>query len=122
MPLKIEKARQNLENRLKDREKKREERFRKATEDFGKIVELILRNYAPERIIQWGSLTDQSLFTEVSDIDIAVEGIKTPETFFSLLKNAEDMTNFKLDIVQLEKLDPVHREMIESRGKVVYER
>jgi predicted nucleotidyltransferase len=73
-------------------------------------------------VYQWGSLIDGSHFSEISDIDIAVEGIRTADKYFALLGDAMVMTEFPLDIVQLEKIDPEFRKQIMIRGKLVYER
>ncbi len=60
-------------------------------------------------------------FTELSDIDIALEGITAPEDFFALLGDAKELTSFPLDIVQLEKIHPLHAQSIRKRGKLIYE-
>jgi hypothetical protein len=39
-----------------------------------------------------------------------------------LLGEAQDMTRFPLDIVQLEKIAPEHAEDIRQHGKLIYER
>ena len=121
MAVNIEKARENLEKRLEEKREKEIKLFKNATEDFNRIVEMIIKDYSPKRIIQWGSLLNKDLFTEASDIDIAVEGIKTTEDFFSLLGKAETMSDLPLDIVQLEKIDIIHRKSIEEKGKIIYE-
>ena len=82
---------------------------------------MIKKKYVPSRIIQWGSLLNRHLFNDISDIDIAIEGIESAERFFALLKDAETLTDFSLDIVRLEKIDPVHKESIVKKGKVVYD-
>jgi len=41
---------------------------------------MIVREYKPLRIYQWGSLLEDRHFSEISDIDIAVEGITDAET------------------------------------------
>ena len=42
------------------------------------------------------------------------------QQYFHLLKKAEELTRFPLDIVQLEKIHPLHREMILKKGKEIY--
>jgi predicted nucleotidyltransferase len=59
--------------------------------------------YRPSRLYQWGSLLDRSHFRECSDIDIAVEGIVTPDEFFAMYGDADRLTSVTLDLVALEK-------------------
>jgi len=61
-------------------------------------------------------------FRDYSDIDIAVEGVILPEAYFQMLGKAQAMTDFPVDIVQLEKIEPEFSESIRKGGKVVYER
>lgn len=51
---------------------------------------MIIEHFNPVRIYQWGSLLDKKMFTDYSDIDIALEGIGSIE-----------------DIIELEKIERV---------------
>lgn len=97
-------------------------RWEEANRNVTSIVEHIRRVYKSSRIYQWGSLLDFSSFSEISDIDIALEGLKGAEEYFAILGDAMKMTDFPLDIVEMEKLDPETAEGIRKRGKLVYER
>ena len=68
-----------------------------------------------------GSLLNKENFRDYSDIDIALEGITTAKIFFAILNSCDKMTTFKLDIVQIEKIHPLHADSIKKRGKLVYE-
>ncbi len=94
----------------------------KAVEDFDKIVQMIIEKYNPKQIYQWGSLLSKNKFTDFSDIDIAISGLQDAETFFQLLSDAEDLSSFPLDIVDLEKIHILHKKMILDKGKLIYER
>lgn len=83
---------------------------------------MIIKKYNPKRIYQWGSLLDQFFFSNISDIDIAVEGIKDWETFSAMLGDAWEMTDFSLDLVDIEDLTPIYRKYIIKDGRLVYER
>ena len=96
--------------------------FERASTDFQRIVRMIREEFNPMRIYQWGSLLDADSFDESSDIDIAVEGIASARDYLALLKKAEEMTEFPLDLVEMEKVDPLHRDSICTLGRVVYER
>lgn len=100
----------------------RVDRLRRARKDFDRITAEIVKRFDPARIYQWGSLIDGGHFSEISDIDIAVEGILDPQTFSRLLGCAEDMSRFPLDIVQIEHVHPAYAELIRKRGRIVHER
>lgn len=111
---------------LREREKRRraalERRYARACRDVKRIVRAWAREGAPRRVWQWGSLLHPSRFSEVSDIDLAVEGVADPERFHRLCAMAEKLTTLPLDLVQLERIEPEFAALIRERGKVVYER
>jgi predicted nucleotidyltransferase len=111
-----------LERRESSRRAARRELFRKAVADCTRIVAMIASEFRPRRVYQWGSLLDPERFDESSDIDIAVEGLSGARAFLDLQGKALGMTGFALDLVEIEQVEPVHRESILERGKVVYER
>jgi len=111
-----------LERREQERNGHLRELHRRAQADAERIVSFLAKEYRPTRILQWGSVIHPELFREYSDIDIAVEGIVDAASFFSLLADAENMTDFPLDIVQLERIEPEFRTLLLEKGRVVYER
>lgn len=116
------KAHQFLERKEKDRKKSLEEKYNQAWQDFQRIVEFIIAKYNPKRIYQWGSLLDREHFAEISDIDIALEGITSAEQWFEIYGDIMNMSDFSIDLVQIEKIAPEFAEIIKKKGKVVYER
>jgi predicted nucleotidyltransferase len=99
-----------------------EKRYAVATRDFQQIVEMIINDFNPLRIYQWGSLLNKKHFSEISDIDIAIEGLVDPQKFFNLFSKAMDMTDLPLDIVQLEFIHELQKKTILENGKLIYER
>lgn len=115
-------AARTLHDREAGRQEKRRRLHERASADCGRIIEMIVRDFGPTRVIQWGSLLEPESFDENSDIDIAVEGLKGAQEFLDLHGRAFRMTDFPLDIVELERTDLSGRDSIMRRGKVVYER
>jgi predicted nucleotidyltransferase len=109
-----------LEKREAERQKLLNERFEAAWAGFRRIVAMIRTEFAPARIWQWGSLLDRARFSEVSDIDIAVEGLGTAERLFRLVERAEALTALPLDIVELERLEPEFAALIRTGGREVH--
>lgn len=118
----LEMARQKLLDREQKTKRKNADLQRQAAFDASTIVALISRQYQPRRIYQWGSLLRPGAFKPYSDIDIAIEGITDAERFFALLGDAQKLTRFPLDIVQLETIMPEYADDIRRHGKLVYEK
>ncbi len=111
-----------LDSKQRERRRRLDERFERATADAERIVRMIRERFAPLRIYQWGSLLDREHFQEISDIDIAVEGLEGPERIFEIYAEAERLTDLSLDIVEIERVHPLHAQSIRERGKIAYER
>lgn len=120
-PFDIDAARRNLAKTTREYRDRNRDLHARACRDFEAIVKMIVSKYAPVRIWQWGSLLDESGFTDHSDIDIGLEGITNAEDFFALYGDAMELTSFPLDIVQLEKIEPEFNEIIRAKGRIVYE-
>ena len=118
----IEECRRFLELREERRQAQLDHRFSRARDDARAIIALLIGRYRPRRIYQWGSLLDRSCFWERSDIDIAVEGIVSPDEFFAMYGEADRLTSLPLDLVALENIESEFAEIIRTRGKLVYER
>ena len=94
--------------------------FKKASDDFSCMINHISRHYRHVTVYQWGSLLHSEDFDELSDIDIALEGVGSAEVFFKLYGELMKMTDFPLDIVELEKINPIHSSSIKKKGRMVY--
>jgi len=115
-------ARQFLEKKEQIRLQLLDKRYNRACNDFEKIIRFIIEKYNPERIYQWGSLLHRENFSEFSDIDIALEGITSAEQLFEMYGAIMDMTDFPIDLVQIEKIVPEFADLIKAKGKIIYER
>ncbi|TVR06802.1 MAG: hypothetical protein EA403_00430 [Spirochaetaceae bacterium] len=118
----IEAARAFLREKGERRARGLADRRARAEADFAKIVEHIGRVYSPKRILQWGSLLPGGDVSEVSDIDIGLEGLEDAAQYFAILGDAMKMTDFPLDIVEVDKLNEAAAAHIRRTGRVVYER
>lgn len=122
MTVSIEKVRSFLKQKQQARQDHLSRLHARAVADASAIVRMIIQHYNPIRIYQWGSLLRPELFREYSDIDLAVEGVREPERFFRMFGDAERMTDFPLDLLDIEKIAPEFAEIIKMKGIVVYER
>ena len=115
-------ARNALQQKKSKREALNTQQWKQANREADAIIKMLIEKYNPKRIYQWGSLLNRKTFSEMSDIDIAVEGVETPETFFAMFGDADNMATRSLDLVEIEKIEPVHAESIRQKGKLRYER
>ena len=97
------------------------ERLLRAQKDARRIIGHIAVTYRPLRIRQWGSLVHTERFSEISDI--ALEGLAQDEKTIAAIRNdAEGMTEFPVDIVALERVEPGRADLIRRFGRVAWER
>lgn len=108
-----------LRRRERVRQERLDARFRDASRDFDRIVSYIVAKHRPKRIWQWGSLLERRKFSDVSDLDIAIEGLGSAAELFEIVARAEELTDFPLDIVEMEKIAPEFRDLIKRKGRLV---
>jgi predicted nucleotidyltransferase len=122
LPIDLEKVRAFLDEKRERTRRARTALLEQAQSDARAIIERIARAHNPQRIYQWGSLVETGHFTELSDIDIALEGLRSAEEYFAIIGEAMGMTAFPIDIIELEKVDAETAEGIRRRGRIVHER
>lgn len=91
----------------------------RARRDLEPIVQLLRERYRVQHIILFGSLA-KGQFTTRSDIDLAVAGL-APANFFTALADANQLSQFKVDLKPLEKLHPHFYHRVLSQGETLYE-
>ena len=112
----------NLKKRFEKRRLERLSLHEQASRDSAAIIDMIIKDFNPLRIYQWGSVLHPEQFDENSDIDIAIEGLDSTEAWFAMTGKAMDMTSFSVDIVDINTVHPLDADSIRKRGKIVYER
>lgn len=87
----------------------------RARSDARRIAEL-LRQHGASRVVGIGSaFVPERRFTWRSDIDIAVAGLPA-ESFFSVSAEAEELTDFLLDIIPIESATEAMRRTVRKDG------
>ncbi len=119
VPFDYDAARANLDKKQAALRAHRLALWQQAHADAQQIINMIISRYAPQRIIQWGSVLQPQHFSEASDIDLAVAGVDSI-TFLRLLADAEDLTEFPLDLLRWEEIPAPFQQAILSKGKIVY--
>ncbi len=93
---------------------------------INKLVEHISTFPSVQKIILFGSRA-KGTHTTFSDIDIAVAGVKDRGEWLHILSLADVEDNrvptlLKIDLVQLERVDPAVQQSIMEEGRILYER
>jgi len=115
-------ARRSLAEKRRHAEADNAAALERARADFNAILKMIVNDYDPVAVYQWGSLIEGNFIAGFSDIDMAVEGVSEPKRFSEMFGKAENLTPLPLDIVRLECVEPEFRRIILLKGKKVYER
>lgn len=108
-----------LKRREWARQERMDARFQEAWRDFESIVSYIVAEHSPKRVWQWGSLLDRKRFSDNSDLVIAIEGLESATELFQIVARAEELTDFPIDIVEMEKIAPEYRALIMRKGRLV---
>ena len=111
--------------RYAERRRRRREalqaRLARAQSAAAELVDYIATTWQPRAIYLWGSLVHTERFSEISDIDIAIEGFPAGEPELSRIRDLADrLTDIPLDLVVLERLHPDRVELIKRFGKRVW--
>ena len=113
-------AKRYAERRRRRREAA-EERLARAQSAAHELVCYIATTWQPQAIYTWGSLVHTERFSEISDIDIAIEGFPAGEPELAQIRNVADrLTDIPLDLVVLERLEPGRAQLIKRFGKRVW--
>ena len=111
-----------LARRREGRRVRLRRRLQRAQRDAARIISAIAEEYRPRRIYQWGSLVHTERFSEISDIDIAVEGMDYDEQVLAAIRSqAELITDLPVDLVVMERLEPGRANLIRRFGKVAWQ-
>ena len=106
---------------LKSIKLKRKRLYLSLKKELSNVIKIISSYKGVNKIILFGSLVNKDIW-ELSDIDIAVSGVK-PEDFFSLYGKIYEISSHKVDLVDLDNLNnkALYMQIIKT-GKILYER
>jgi predicted nucleotidyltransferase len=122
MTFDIQAAKKTIQQRALERRRHLNSLAELAMSDAERITAMLIERFNPLRIYQWGSLLTPSCFREWSDIDFAVEGLEDPLAGLRAADEASRMTDFSVDLVEMERIHLRNAESIRKQGKLIYER
>lgn len=83
------------------------------------LVFVLVRRYGVRRVILTGSLA-RGEFRSDSDIDLLVEGLPV-DALFRAGADLERIAGRGVDLVPVESVSAVYREIVEREGRVIYD-
>ncbi|MBM4135451.1 MAG: nucleotidyltransferase domain-containing protein [Nitrospira sp.] len=110
-------------SRLAEDNEKRLELFRKTKETAKKAAEILVEKFGAGQVYLIGSLLSEDDFTEHSDVDIAVSGLKT-EQYFKALSFIWGLfpKGINLDLIPIEDADEYVKTRILTEGVILYDK
>jgi len=105
--------------RWQDEARELDKRYAKARRVARMAADLLREGFGATRVILFGSLAHGLWYSEISDIDLACEGLAS-ETYLLAVARLQDISDeFKFDLVPLESCRPDLREAILKEGLYV---
>ena len=93
-----------------------ESRKRQAFEVAREAARVLREKFGAEKIVLFGTLAHDEWFSQWSDIDLAVCGIK-PESFYAAVAFVTGLSpSFKIDLVDIKECRPALKKVIEGEG------
>ncbi len=121
-PEQIDQTRAFLQEKQSSRKRALDKGYGRAVDDFNRMAAFVIEKYNPLRIWQWGSLLNRKRFSEISDIDMALEGLRSIDEYMAILTELTAMTVFPVDVVEMERIGIENANHIRKFGRMVYER
>jgi predicted nucleotidyltransferase len=81
-----------------------------------RAADLVKAKFGAKRVILFGSMAHEAWFTPDSDIDIAVEGLKTEDYWRAWEMLEEEIFDRPVDLIEIESASESLRESIERQG------
>lgn len=94
----------SIKDKIENREKLRISKLEKAV----KILKQYSNEISVENLYIFGSITRPQMFTEYSDVDIAVKNIEKNISFFQIWKQIEDICDFDIDLMDMDECNFAH--------------
>jgi len=111
---------QGFKKRIKNERNKEELLYNKLNREVRSAIKDFAKKFNLKRVYLFGSLVRKENFHKNSDIDLAVEGLKS-EKYLQAWGELEEALNHPFDLVQIEKATGTLKEIIKNEGVIIYE-
>src|SRR4030067_1480866 len=110
--------------RLAEDERKRLRLFHKVRESAEKAARILVEDFCADRVYLFGSLLTENSFSEFSELDIVVSGLKI-EKYFKALSAIWTLFPKEIrgiDLIPLEDADEYLRHRVLAEGIILYDK
>lgn len=111
--------RATMQQRGKKAQQEREQRRARAWEVARQAAKMLKEEFGASQVAVFGSLAQGRWFSDASDVDIAVWGLKSDDYFTAVARLQDISPEFQVDLVSIERCKPGLREAILNEGKLV---
>ena len=111
----LERYRASAKQRQIQQQQKQLERQQQGMAVAHQAAEILRREFGATRVRLFGSLLDACRVRAESDVDLAVEGLAEGR-YLEAVARVLDLSDFSVDIVQVESANPKILAVIEARG------
>ncbi len=112
----LTKYRETARRREKRTQQALEERKTRAWDVARHAAALLYDQFNASHVVAFGSLIHGMWFSPTSDIDLAAWNIADEDYFIAVAKLQDLATEFKIDLIAMERCKPHLRETIEREG------
>jgi len=102
--------------RWQDEARELDRRYAKARRVARRAADLLREHFGATRVILFGSLAHGLWYSEISDIDLACEGLASEAYLLAVARLQDISDEFKFDLVPLDSCRPDLREAILKEG------
>ncbi|NOX54202.1 MAG: nucleotidyltransferase domain-containing protein [Planctomycetes bacterium] len=92
------------------------ERWERAWKVAREAARILRNEFGATRVVVFGSLRSKNLYTQWSDVDLAVSGIPRSRYLEAMGRLLDLSPEFKIDLIDLDSCDERFLECIESQG------
>lgn len=114
-PEELAQYRATVRRRQAEREQRQQARQQQGWQVAREAAQLLKQEFGVRQVWLFGSLLDVQRVRAESDIDLAVEGLPD-DRYLEAVARLLDLSDFAVDIVQLEHAMPRIREVVQQQG------
>jgi uncharacterized protein len=114
-PEELAQYRETVRRRQAEREQQQQARQQRGWQVAREAAQVLKQEFGARQVWLFGSLLDVQRVRAESDIDLAVEGLPD-DRYLQAVVRLLDLSDFSVDLVQIEHARPRIRQVIEQKG------
>jgi predicted nucleotidyltransferase len=114
-PEELAQYRATVRRRQAEQEQQQQARQQRGWQVAREAAQVLKQEFGAQQVWLFGSLLDVQRVRAESDIDLAIAGLPD-DRYLAAVARLLDLSDFSVDLVQLEHASPRIRQMIEQKG------